>query len=121
MVTLTVRTSQHSPSPAFTIPTLASCSRFSTSNNSGITLVHFGIKGGHRYEGTSQGAGPKTSIMTEGTLHKGQLQLDNCLLLTPLKHSPYKLMREQYSTHLLTLQTINYLIYFFRIWCYVGN
>lgn len=81
MVTLTVRTSQRSPSQAFTIPTLASCSSFSTSNSNGITLVRFGIKGGHSYEGPSKGAGPKTS-MTEGTLHKGQLTAGQLLAST---------------------------------------
>lgn len=99
MVTLTVRTYLHSPSPAFTIPSLASCSSFSTSNSSGITLVRFGIKGGHSCEGPSQGAGPKTSIMTAGTLHKGQLTAGH--LLAPLKHFPSKLLGEQQSTHLL--------------------
>lgn len=83
MVTLTVRTSQRSPSPAFTTPTLASCSSFSTSNSSGITLVRFGIKGGNSYEGPSQGGDvPKTSIMTEGTLHKGQLTAGHLLAST---------------------------------------
>lgn len=71
MVTLTVRTRLRSPSPAFTSPTLATCSSSSTSNSSGITLLT-GNKDELK-ECPSDGVTPKNCIMMEVTLHKGQL------------------------------------------------
>lgn len=95
MVTLTIRSRLRSSSPVPTNHTLASCSSVFTSDSSGITLVLSGVKGEHGYEGPSQGAGPKYSIVTEGTLCKGQLIPGRLL---GLKHTAYiQLLGEQQS------------------------